>query len=82
MNTTPTFHTADQQAVVEVACPSCSAKPNAHCVRPDGVRYPRTHVQRIITYRNKIGGEEFTKRHSTQIVNLRRFNPEFRIPVE
>lgn len=73
MNTPHIYSLADRQATAEIACPSCKANADMPCLRPDGVRYSRTHSSRIVAYRNKIGGEEFTRRHSTHVM-LRR-NP-------
>lgn len=73
-------HCADRQAVVEVQCPACKAAKGADCQRRDGVRYPRTHATRILAYRDKIGSEEFTKRHSTHMIGVRKFNPRVNTP--
>lgn len=76
--TTPKPHSwADRQAVAELACPCCHAEKDKPCIRPDGARYNRTHSERILAYRDKIGSDEFTRRHSTQIIMRRRFNPAF-----
>jgi hypothetical protein len=48
----------------EIECPKCKAKCGERCKTPKGKLASEPHNERMIVYIDKIGLEEFNKRHS------------------
>jgi hypothetical protein len=55
---------SNTQAVREVECPRCFAKPGTYCKTPAGRPAQSTHGERSGAYLVKIGREEWDKRHT------------------
>jgi hypothetical protein len=60
---------SNTQAVREVECPRCHSKPGIYCKTPSGVPAPSTHGERSGAYREKIGPEEWEKRHTASMAS-------------
>jgi len=55
---------ASSQAKAEMDCPRCKAKAGTGCVTPTGHRAKWNHIERGRVYLEKIGKEEWTRRHN------------------
>ena len=54
------------QARQEIACPRCGAATGEYCKRPSGSQASEPHVERMKAYHDRIGREEYKRRHSVQ----------------
>jgi hypothetical protein len=55
---------ANIQVVREMACPKCEAAPERPCRQPNGKRTSVPHMERSGAYAQKIGREEWRRRHA------------------
>lgn len=60
---------ARTQAVREVECPRCHSKPGIYCKTPSGVPAPSTHGERSGAYHEKVGDEEWKRRHQVSMAS-------------
>lgn len=59
------------QATREMDCPKCGALAGNHCVTPKGRDTNTPHGQRCKAYRDKIGMDEWKRRHSMKFEPLK-----------
>ena len=57
---------ANTQCIAEISCPRCGADVGKDCTTPKRRRIFQPHGERTKAYIEKIGMEEFKRRHSVQ----------------